>query len=63
MTQQDELKPCPFCGEAELKMCGPYSTQPWNEYFVQCQICTCTGPSGGDEESATYQWNEGKKRV
>lgn len=58
-----DLNPCPFCGECELQMCGPYPLDRQKEYFVQCQVCTCTGPSGDSKESAEIQWNFGARRV
>jgi Lar family restriction alleviation protein len=51
-----ELKPCPFCGERDQKVfLGIPKTKDW---FVQCQTCQTTGPTGGDRESAVFQWNE-----
>lgn len=46
------LKPCPFCGERELRACHfP------DEVYFQCETCTSTGPNGADLESAVIQWN------
>lgn len=58
-----ELKPgeataCPFCGEHELKLCGGTG-----DFYIQCTVCTTTGPNGADEESCFVQWNHGVSRV
>jgi len=49
------LECCPFCGEKmKLELHGAIGDDDW---YIQCQTCTATGPFGEDKEIAVAQWN------
>ena len=50
MTDQTELKPCPFCGSNELVMLGGAST------YMACE-CGAQGPDRGTDARAITAWN------
>lgn len=64
----DELKPCPFCGEAEVAMNGflkedftdidgiepPVRTPT---YWASCPTCRATGGDEIEEAAAVALWN------
>lgn len=50
----DELKPCPFCGESDVRC---FETQ----YMIHeciCFTCECSGPIGINELDAKTKWNQ-----
>lgn len=51
------LKPCPFCGESEIKEYDYTEADVNPEVMHQCETCGATGPGGSDAESARFQWN------
>lgn len=54
LTNDPSLLPCPFCGEREYKY---FEYDGRTDCFFQCDVCTCTGPNGGNKDSAVVQWN------
>jgi Lar family restriction alleviation protein len=50
-----ELKPCPFCGSADIDCADAgYKTDVW---FVQCNNCYATFPHFDSKEEAATAWN------
>jgi Lar family restriction alleviation protein len=51
---QEELKPCPFCGKADyLKI-----EREELKYYIKCNKCDIRGPYGESAKAAMYVWNE-----
>lgn len=51
--QEQELKPCPFCGGTDLHLSGI------EQIFigVSCNTCDCEGPSQKTKRGAIKTWN------
>ncbi len=43
------LRPCPFCGSAEVAVVGS---------LVRCGTCSAAGPYGFSSVEAAHRWNE-----
>lgn len=50
---QHRLKQCPFCGEFVRIIMHDLEDQ----CYVECETCQAMGPTGGDIDSAKFQWN------
>ena len=48
-----ELKPCPFCGERQLRT----EQAETDGYFIVCEICEAEGPFSWVEATAIASWN------
>lgn len=46
-----ELKPCPFCGSADIKIIGRF------ERYAVCMNCDVAGPQRPADEEVTGEWN------
>lgn len=53
------LKHCPFCGEFVRILVHDLDDQ----CYVECETCRALGPTGGDLESAVFQWNYRSKEA
>ena len=53
MVEQQELKPCPFCG-------GEAETYPYyfNEWYIGCSECSCDLGVFDTKEEAIEAWNK-----
>ena len=51
------IKPCPFCGNADLEMWDTVSEQP-SPNQVYCRNCMTNGPMGENTEEGIALWNE-----
>jgi Lar family restriction alleviation protein len=56
-VDNEQLKPCPFCGESEIEEHDYRKAEALPEVMHQCKTCGATGPGGADIESARFQWN------
>lgn len=54
--QQEELKPCPFCGGTDIRI-KQYTSQPY--WFIQCFNSDCCAmiPDGDSAIECLYDWN------
>lgn len=50
----EELLPCPFCGEKDASVTTQYVT---GQTAVVCEVCTAMGPWDETEASAIAAWN------
>lgn len=48
-----DLKPCPFCGGADLEL----EEIDEGYYVVACETCDAFGPMGEGEQGAMENWN------
>jgi Lar family restriction alleviation protein len=56
----NELKPCPFCGNIDIKIHAPYFTE--NRYvMVQCYSCNCSTAVYKTVDQAVEAWNRRTK--
>jgi len=65
----DLLKPCPFCGAKDIRVCGakdsplsiehqPSKGRGWAEYWsIVCEGCTAEGARKGARAEAIAAWN------
>jgi Lar family restriction alleviation protein len=53
MSTAIEIKPCPFCGHADVELGEP---EP-NRFAVDCPECGCVGPIINELHSAIDKWN------
>lgn len=53
LTQMLDLKPCPFCGTMNLD----YTSNGYENHYVECGECGCSGPPGIDNRDAAAMWN------
>ena len=53
MSETEELKPCPFCGEADIRT--DFDRREWTHYAV-CYGCFCRLEKDTKEE-AIKAWN------
>jgi len=53
--EDDELKPCPFCGSKDIQIHDWASAQILP--FVACDECGAAGPSDRDALEAQELWN------
>lgn len=53
----NELKPCPFCGNNEVRL---YFDQPdiYQNDWVVCDMCDTEGPDGKSASKAALAWNK-----
>ena len=51
----EELKPCPFCGNEDLSVEPVRMTKPI--WYVYCGGCFVDGPEAESEASAKAAWN------
>lgn len=54
-----ELKPCPFCGNNNLRP----TVRRW-QWFIECLDCSTSGPASGhidNKELAYLRWNNRAK--
>ena len=60
MSEQERLKPCPFCGgRAEIFERGSERQVARSRYFyVNCLPCDCEGPPGLTKRVAWDAWNK-----
>jgi len=60
-TNQNTLKPCPFCGDVEgLTIDDGMVDCRYHEYHVYCESCETEGPIANEErtkEEAIQKWN------
>ena len=64
----DELKPCPFCGEASAIVVPTQLIKSGNEYaqgdhYIHCECCGTDGPPEPSEEEAIEAWNRRAEQV
>jgi hypothetical protein len=53
-TMRTELKPCPFCESANLRVAHVYNDEDW---CVQCCDCWSAGGHGHTKAEAIAAWN------
>jgi Lar family restriction alleviation protein len=63
MMEPGELKPCPFCGETDLRVAFSHEAGRWDIWEVECEAC-CVSKDGalgfvGEDarKSAIDAWN------
>lgn len=56
--KEKKIKPCPFCGHAEVRCVGGEGFY-WNAI---CSFCGCTGPREDNRLDAVRYWNTRWKR-
>ena len=54
----NELKPCPFCGNSP-----EFDTTPINEFFIHCPGCNAEGFPSNDLKDAVYFWNSSARKL
>lgn len=52
------LANCPFCGSTNLDDTCKRNNGLKDFYFVFCNQCECEGPTGYDQATAIYLWNQ-----
>ena len=52
---------CPFCDSRDLRTIPNDDDEP--DWFVICDGCQATGPSGKDRAEAVAKWNRGVRRT
>jgi len=52
MTDNNELKPCPFCGFSEIKIYNLFY-----EKYARCARCGAEGPHVNTNEGVIITWN------
>ena len=52
---------CPFCDSTRLRTIPNDDDEP--DWFVICDGCQATGPSGKDRAEAVAKWNRGVRRT
>lgn len=56
-----KLKPCPFCGNAELNIS---MSSIGKAYWISCRACRAEGPVGiNDKEHGVELWNNRTKEM
>ena len=50
----EQLSPCPFCGDADVRLYGEYTSESW----IECLECGAKGPDKGSAISAAEAWNK-----
>jgi len=59
----EKLKPCPFCGNASVKIKTPKDIYPLlpkdikGSFSVYCAFCGTIGPEGDTTQVAAQEWN------
>ena len=53
----NDLKPCPFCGEDDLLDIRWIVLANHNEYVVWCKNCSGQGPNDVSSDRAQEMWN------
>ena len=55
----DKLKPCPFCGNKKVKVCGgvPAGSRK-GVYWVYCRKCGTSSGNKKTKNSAIAAWNK-----
>jgi hypothetical protein len=64
---REDLKPCPFCGNAGGREPEKYGVKVWkerrqsssfrNRWAAECMNCGCKNEGWSDEAEAISQWN------
>jgi Lar family restriction alleviation protein len=57
MSDDKELKPCPFCGGEDLDIVSLAVVMDRDWWTVDCNDCAISGPMGLGEEKAIKSWN------
>lgn len=52
---ENELKPCPFCGDPDVKLFRAHKEN--GARWVECITCLTEGPVGFTDRSASVAWN------
>jgi Lar family restriction alleviation protein len=52
----ESLKPCPFCGDPDVKLFQAHNTDD-GARWVECINCLTEGPVGFTDKSAVDAWN------
>ncbi len=58
--EEEELKPCPFCGSESMEMGEVIAQYDSGSYYIYCQECGARGPGftgKGKEGQAINKWN------
>lgn len=58
MSEEKDLKPCPFCGGLEI-----YDTsRETYSFWLFCKDCGAYGPVGKNYENAVKLWNDRRRK-
>lgn len=57
MSDDKELKPCPFCGGKNLDISQVSEVVDYGWYVVDCFDCVISGPMRLGEDEAIKAWN------
>lgn len=58
---QEELKPCPFCGSRDIEIHENKEGGFLYCIYILCLCCLARGPSTWEESVAIKKWNEVKR--
>jgi len=59
LTEQQPLKPCPFCGSSNILA---FEEELGGDWFCGCDECLARGPLGFNEITARELWNQQARR-
>lgn len=57
MSETDKLKPCPFCGNAEIAIWDASDSSAPQSWSIGCTSCGCEINSEGGLERVIRIWN------
>ena len=58
--EENNLKPCPFCGGTDIGLSREQTDTGWS-YYEYCSECCACGPEAVTEKTAEMLWNLGNK--